>query len=838
MGGKRVFTVAGRKMTAISRARDEMAQSFIVEDLADILRPIVRSAREVLHAESCGIFLMHKDGDRELVRKANSSDKAKDDDLQVALEKGSLTFELAFKQGIVNWNHEKLKKYKLATGPARAHLISGRYFSILAAPLKDRKGRLLGILKADNKKDLNGQPNESVSFHDEDVAIAAALAATIVPLLENSHRSSVLRELMQSILTATDLRTILMAILQKSAALLDANRGDFAWWDPVRQDLILGAQLGSRFSILKEGQPLPTPSIVRSVFGSRRPRLLSNVLDKSVTDYFQTDPRSRCEVAVPVMLSDKVIGVLNMESGREDHFSDQDVSVLQQLARYATIATRIVGRHAHLQWLFHSFVEARPELVQTILKGVESTYDFECGIVFLAKEQTLECLATIGCENNPDLRKFSYKFGSKALATKVFKTQQPEFRPDARKAKDVAQRGVKAFDIRHSLLVMPLVFQGRSVGVLSVWSRRKQYAPKAHHQELLKPFADMAAATIAISESERHRSVILQRIQKIINEMRDEASLANSLRSVLEGVQAAGFDRVRAFEFNHATKTFVGLYSIGKNQEKLPGYRMTVESSPYARYVSQMPATESAAFVFDPTGKAKTAVNLGPGVHWRNLGKPPNLPWAVAPLFVGGVLHGYLAADNAVSKRAITDDSVNYMTMIGTLAAQSIATAQSMDLERKSAMKDRLVREKHPDLFLSLRERIDDFDAFASYNSVDKRRVSRIRDRLRKRGILLWFDRLHLEGGEDWERALEEQIKKAKSAVVFLGENIGPWQDFEFRLLLQEHAEKKLRIIPAVLPEAGTPEIPPFLRRFNIVDFRDDEMNPYDQLIAAIRGTK
>ena len=35
-----------------------------------------------------------------------------------------------------------------------------------------------------------------------------------------------------------------------------------------------------------------------------------------------------------------------------------------------------------------------------------------------------------------------------------------------------------------------------------------------------------------------------------------------------------------------------------------------------------------------------------------------------------------------------------------------------------------------------------------------------------------------------------------------------------------------------------TPEIPPFLKRFNTVDFRDEERSPYEQLIAAIRGAR
>jgi len=65
------------------------------------------------------------------------------------------------------------------------HLASGKCYSLLGVPLKDRKGRVLGVMKVDNKKDIDGKPNETVYFTEVDESIAIILANHLVVALEN-----------------------------------------------------------------------------------------------------------------------------------------------------------------------------------------------------------------------------------------------------------------------------------------------------------------------------------------------------------------------------------------------------------------------------------------------------------------------------------------------------------------------------------------------------------------------------------------------------------------------------------------------------------------------------
>ena len=78
-----------------------------------------------------------------------------------------------------------------------------------------------------------------------------------------------------------------------------------------------------------------------------------------------------------------------------------------------------------------------------------------------------------------------------------------------------------------------------------------------------------------------------------------------------------------------------------------------------------------------------------------------------------------------------------------------------------------------------------EFDNFLCHNSIDKPEVKRIGESLKKRGILPWLDEWELRPGLPWQRLLERQIARIKSAAVFIGsEGVGPWQREE---LVQFH---------------------------------------------------
>ncbi len=133
------------------------------------------------------------------------------------------------------------------------------------------------------------------------------------------------------------------------------------------------------------------------------------------------------------------------------------------------------------------------------------------------------------------------------------------------------------------------------------------------------------------------------------------------------------------------------------------------------------------------------------------------------------------------------------------------------------------------------------FDVFLSHNSRDKPAVREIAGKLRERGLRVWLDEWELVPGRPWQEALEEVIETVGSAAVLVGrDGLGPWQVPEMRACLTKFVERKLPVIPVLLPGAPQrPELPLLLREFTWVDLRRGlDKEGLDRLVWGIRGSK
>ena len=134
----------------------------------------------------------------------------------------------------------------------------------------------------------------------------------------------------------------------------------------------------------------------------------------------------------------------------------------------------------------------------------------------------------------------------------------------------------------------------------------------------------------------------------------------------------------------------------------------------------------------------------------------------------------------------------------------------------------------------------EQFDVFLCHNIADKPAVKEIGLKLVDQGIVPWLDEWELRPGVPWQRLLEEQIAKIKSAAVFVGrEGIGPWQRQELDGFLREFATRNCPVIPVLLPGAPVqPSLPRFLMGMTWVDFRVSQPDPLARLIWGITGKR
>ena len=111
---------------------------------------------------------------------------------------------------------------------------------------------------------------------------------------------------------------------------------------------------------------------------------------------------------------------------------------------------------------------------------------------------------------------------------------------------------------------------------------------------------------------------------------------------------------------------------------------------------------------------------------------------------------------------------------------------------------------------------------------------------LKERGILPWLDIWEIQPGTRWQRELQKQLKSIKSAAVFIGpRGAGPWQELEVESLLGQIAKRNRPMIPVILEgRASNPRLPAFLDMWHVVDMRQPDPDPFEQLVWVITGER
>ena len=588
----------------------------------------------------------------------------------------------------VRLSGEELKNWICVESEQSNSLISEVCSSLLCVPLKNCKERLLGIMKLENQQTVDGMPQSFSAFSEVDEVIAVFLANQIAASLENIRTVTGFNQLVQGVHTAQSLDEIFRAVLQAGMVSFRADRGDIVLWDESKQALVLTASEG--MSSLDVDQVVPDRCLIRTVWNQKASGLHVPQVSDHIS-YHSLDKRTRSEILMRLEIDGRAIGVLNFESFQSNGFDEQDLNTLQRLAEYAAVAIQVVGHGTRYRGLVQQFTAPSPprdELPHSILESVRDIYGFDAGVIYIVDhiDQVLRCSAYMGCEHvNVDPKEqLIYRFDDLAIATKVLRENQGYFSHNPATDPKFDPTGVRIFQICGPLIAVPMSFGDKAVGVLVVWSRQNHLITPAHI-ERLEPFARIAAANVAIAESERRRSVVLKAIQNILTQMQSELDVKKNLGVILHGVLAAGFDRVRLFKREGDTHNLIYVDSLGMEApDKLARVTIAVEGNPYLKDLST-PLVEPIARIYTTDMHGQTPAGLA-------FDRPDDLPWVVMPLVILGRLHGYIGADTKHTRREITQENLDYVTLLGVLAAQAIANADTIETLRASRLKDEFLQ--------------------------------------------------------------------------------------------------------------------------------------------------
>jgi hypothetical protein len=130
-----------------------------------------------------------------------------------------------------------------------------------------------------------------------------------------------------------------------------------------------------------------------------------------------------------------------------------------------------------------------------------------------------------------------------------------------------------------------------------------------------------------------------------------------------------------------------------------------------------------------------------------------------------------------------------------------------------------------------------DCDVFFSYSSSDRQFVQPVCEELERRGIIPWFDRWKLLPGDRFRPKIESALVATKTVVVFVGRQLGWFQEEEVDIALNLCARQGIRVIPVLLPEASRGNMRPGLSIYVWVDFSGWPSDP-EKIAELERGIR
>ncbi len=241
---------------------------------------------------------------------------------------------------------------------------------ILAVPLRDRSGKLVGVLELLNKRDHAG-------FTEKDLKDLVAISGSVGQLLENArllaetHRRNqqlkLLNRVGHLVNSSLDPRQVRRRTIEAAIRLLQSEAGSLLLYDRKSRELYFEVALGEReFEVekirlkagegiagwvVKHGKPLVIDDCKRDARWSRRVDEKSQFVTHNM-------------ICVPVFAKGKTIGAIQAINKRSGRFDREDRELLVVLAGQVAVALENARLFEEVQRTFLETSEALAEAIE------------------------------------------------------------------------------------------------------------------------------------------------------------------------------------------------------------------------------------------------------------------------------------------------------------------------------------------------------------------------------------------------------------------------------------------------------------------------------------------
>jgi sigma-B regulation protein RsbU (phosphoserine phosphatase) len=340
--------------------------------------------------------------------------------------------------------------------------------------------------------------------------------AAIKPEVHQSHvdpiELSFLMRLADALNTTLDLQTLLSRTADLVRAVINYRIFAILLLNDRTQNLHMRFQIGHSPEVERMKIPLGK-GVAGEVAKSREPRLINDVSESP--NYINANPDVRSELAVPLIVKNRVIGVIDIQSEEKNYFKPEHLHLLTltasrigqavENARLYTRASRQAQTLAVLNEISReiSSILELDELLAKVGQLLRRLIDYQMFTILLLNEQ----------EDALDMR-YSQRYGQDAPVRRSLPLDHGLVGISVRERKAINVPDVRK-DTRYvmvnpetrSELVVPLLHKGRVLGVLDLEHTRANFFNEDHERTLSTLASQI---TIAIENARLYQRVAAQ----------------------------------------------------------------------------------------------------------------------------------------------------------------------------------------------------------------------------------------------------------------------------------------------------------------------------------------
>jgi len=219
--------------------------------------------------------------------------------------------------------------------------------SMISVPLKTRD-QVVGVINVDNKKKVFSSDDlRAISAFANEAAIAMENIRLQKEIKDELKEHALIYKINNLISSTLDLEAVLIKVVKSIRKYFNYLICDLLLLDEQKENLYIAAADGylaeSRRNIwIKLGE-----GVTGKVAVSGKPLLVTDVT--KFEGYIQGAKEIRSEMAVPLKVKDKLIGVFNVESKKPDTFDERDIRLLSILSTPVAIAIQNARLHQQMK---------------------------------------------------------------------------------------------------------------------------------------------------------------------------------------------------------------------------------------------------------------------------------------------------------------------------------------------------------------------------------------------------------------------------------------------------------------------------------------------------------